>query len=40
MNTGSALLAQTLNGTASCAVSAHSMEQNIIMPADMENRFL
>jgi len=36
----STLLAQTLNRTASCAVSAHSMEQNIIIPADMEDGFL
>lgn len=40
MKTNRALLAQALNGTDSYAVSAHSMEQNIIIPADMEDGFL
>lgn len=40
MKINSALLAQALNGTASCPFSAHSTEQSIIIPADMEDGFL
>lgn len=37
MKINSGLLAQTLNGAAWCSVPAYLMEQNIVIPADMDD---